>query len=181
MALSGPVSIRLPGVSSLLDKLDGQKAKFLSVPANVRAALDKLARVTMLASKSHSITVEESSELQQVKNNLERLQAEWDTSATRYAQLDSLRQKQSSLSGDVIAMASQLVLSAGYVIKNADRSVAAVDSIARKHLTADQLATLRIQTSGSSSGGSGVTLSAVAAFLAIVAFFRGFGGARSWR
>jgi MYXO-CTERM domain-containing protein len=52
---------------------------------------------------------------------------------------------------DGVTIASQLAMSAGYVIKNADTNIAAVDKLAEKYLTAAQRAELGAQTTGASS------------------------------
>jgi hypothetical protein len=151
--LSNTLSINIPGVSTVLNKLDGMRAKFLAVPANTRMALDKLSRIrrTMNRTDGAGVTVAQNEEALKIENGLKRVQLEWNTSAERFSMLDGLRRDQKALSMDGVTIASQLAMSAGYVIKNADTNIAAVDKLAEKYLTAAQRAELGAQTTGASS------------------------------
>lgn len=151
--LADTLPIRIPGVSDALNKLDGMRAKFLAIPANTRMALDKLARIrrTMNRTDGQGVTVAQNEEAQKIENALKRVQLEWNTAAERFSMLDNLRRNQTALSMDGVTIAAQLVVSAGYVIKNADKSIAAVDTLASKYLTADQRSQLGVQTAGTSS------------------------------
>lgn len=156
------VSLPVPTglVQPLLDKLDALKGKFLAVPANVRAALDKLARVRMAINSQGAIPAEINNAAQAVENNLKRVQTEWNQAAERFTQLDDMRRTQSLLNLDGAQLASSLALSAGYVLKNADSSIAAVDALANKYLSADQQQSLNV----ASAGVSGISLP----FLAVI-------------
>lgn len=166
--LSDSVSLKVPAVAGVMDKLDAMKAKFLAVPANVRAALDKLSRIRRLINQTNMpVPPREINEAAQVvENNLKRVQLEWNTSAERFTMLDNLRREQKAITMDGLTIASQLLTSAGYVMKNADKNIAAVDALANKYLTAEQRAQLGTLTTG--SGGMSVptlALLGVGAFL----------------
>lgn len=166
--LSGSFSLQIPGVSSLMDKLDGMKANFLAIPANVRMALDRLARVRMAVSNKGPVTVEFQNASQVVENNLTTTQLQWQTAADAFSQLDSLRQTHSlSVGSDTISLAATLVGSVTSVERNANNNIAAVESLARKYLTADELARLNQTTYGAPSAGGfgGVNGVVIAGFL----------------
>lgn len=155
--LSDVLPINIPGVSNALNQIDAMRAKFLAIPANTRLALDKLARVRIAMNRTDArgVTVEQNEAAQAIENNLKRVQLEWNTAAERFSQLDYLRREQKALSMDALMIASQLLTSAGYVIKNADKSIAAVDALAQKYLSPEQLAQINVATVG--SGGIGMT------------------------
>lgn len=154
------VSIPIPSslLSGVLGKLDALKDKFLAVPANTRAALDKLARIRMTINASGSVPADVNTGAMLVENNLKRVQSEWQTSADRFAQLDNARRSGGVLSMDTLTIASSLVISAGYVLKNADSSIAAVDGFASKYLSPEQRDKLDISTTGTVAGISPVVL-----------------------
>lgn len=168
--LAGTLSLNIPGVKSALDKLDAQKAKFLSVPANVRAALDRLGRIRVIVPKNGPVTVEFQEASQIVEQNLKQTQIQWETAAERFSMLDTMRRTGSgSVSADTILLASQLLTSVGYVIKNADSNIAAVERLADKYLTAEQRNQLSIQTTGVKRG---VSMPLVLGIVAAAYFLR---------
>lgn len=148
--LADTLSVRIPGVSGVLDKLDAMRAKFLAVPANTRLALDKLARVRRMMNRTDTapVTAAANEKAQAVENNLKRVQTEWNVAAERFSTLDALRKGQKTLTLDSVTMASQLAVSAGYVIKNSDKSIAAVDALANEYLTEAQRAEIGTATTG---------------------------------
>ena len=148
--VSVPVPIGL--VQPLLDKLDGLKAKFLAVPANARAALDRLARIRVEINRQGTVPVEINQAAMAVENNLKRVQSEWQTAAERFTMLDEMRRSNQLLTMDGLQLASSLVLSAGCVLANSDKSIRAVDDFARKYLTPEQQNTLNTQTAGVGGG-----------------------------
>lgn len=148
--LSGEISLAIPGVKSIMQKVDAQKAAFLAVPANLRAALDRLGRIRIQVSRNAPVTVEFQEVSQIVEQNLKMTQMQWDTAAERASSLDVLRQtKGLSVSLDTVTIASQLFTSAGYVIANTKKNVAAVEKLGEKYLTAEQRAQLNLATRGS--------------------------------
>lgn len=168
------VSIPVPTalIQPVLDRLDALKAKFLAVPANVRASLDKLARVRVAINASGNVPVEVNTAAMQVETNLKRVQTEWQQAAERFTQLDDMRRVQSLLNLDGVQLASSLALSAGYVLKNADASIRAVDDLAAKYLTQEQRTNLNVTTAGV-VGGFSVGYLALAAGLYFAFFRRG--------
>lgn len=164
------LSLPIPMVSGLLDKLDKMKGDFLAIPANVRAAKDKLARVRRVMNRNNAVTVEANEAALVVERGLARVQVEWDTAAQRFSMLDNARRDGTALSADGITIASQLVTSAAYVIKNANANIAAVDALAAKYLTPEERAQLQVATVGVPSGVFGMSLP-VALALGIGALF----------
>lgn len=150
----------IPGVRNVMDKLDAQKEKFLAIPSNVRAALDKLGRIRLLVGKNGPVTVEFQNVSVIVEQNLKQTQIQWETSAERFSELDTLRKTGGvSVSGDTILLASQLLTSVGYVVKNANNNIAAVDKLGAKYLTTEQQKQLSLNTVGVS--GSSIPLLAL--------------------
>lgn len=145
-----PVPTKL--IQPVLDKLDALKAKFLAVPANTRAALDKLARVRTQINRTPNVPSSINASALQVENNLKRVQQEWQVSADSFSMLDNLRRTGSVFTMDSLQLASSLGLSAAFVLKNADASVAAVDQLAAKYLTPEQQRDLDVSTVGVAGG-----------------------------
>lgn len=155
-------------VRPVLDKLDALKSKFLAVPANVRASLDKLTRVRMEINKLGNVPPEVNQSAQLIENNLKRVQQEWQNAADRFTQLDDMRRVQSLLTWDGVQLASSLALSATYVLKNADSSMRAVNDLAAKYLSAEQQRTIDVATVGVPTG---MSLGTVALIGAAIFFF----------
>lgn len=167
--LSGAISLSIPGVKSAMDKIDAFKSRFLAVPANVRMALDTLARVRMLVTRTAPETVAFHTAAINVQNNLESTQRQWSLAAERFSELDKLRQQQSSVSLDTVLLASQLLSSVSSVLSRSDVNIRAVDDLAKQYLTPEQRAQVQMQTVGtpaSTEMGIGtVAMIGIAAFL----------------
>lgn len=173
MALSGAFPINLPGISNVMDKLDKLKGDFLAVPANTRAALDKLARIRMTINKTGSVPIALNEAAQQIEGTLKRVQMEWNTSAERFTMLDDLRRNQKAISLDGLTIAGQLATSAVYVIKNSANACKAVDTLAANFLTPEQQKQLGVETTGVAPSTVGAVAAGVSipVVLGVLAFF----------
>jgi len=162
--------LKLPArlTRNVLARVDSHKTEFLAVPANIRAAQDRLARVLLEINKGPTLPVVNATGAR-IGNELQRVRVEWDIAAERYTRLDALRRDGGTVTADGATLAGQLAVSAGYVVRNASKSRAAVDTFARQNLTAEQLARLDVASVGIAGGVSGV-LAAAVVIGAVVAF-----------
>jgi len=160
--LIGEIPAGIPFVSKALDSLDALKVKFLAVPANARAALEKLARIRTEVNKGGNVPADWNTSAMAVENNLKKVQTEWGKSASTFSTLDSMRAAGGSiLTTDGLLLAAQLTKSATFVINNADASARAVDNLAARYLTPEQRTQLNISTVGTNGiGGSALFLAA---------------------
>lgn len=156
LGLSLPVNI-IPGASSLLAKVDGLKASFMSVPARVNTALDKLTIVRQAMARNGAPPSAQSDALT-VEQHLRQVQSEWAASATDYQKLNTTGL---SLSVDTLTTATRLLASAGYVLSNMDSLQASVDALAAKYLTAQQRQQVNAQYAGTIGGLSLGTLALI--------------------
>lgn len=169
MAISLSLDLaRIPGASTLLAKLDSYKASFLSVPANVNAALDKLALVRAAMTRNNA-PPSALADAQTVDAHLRQVQTEWNVAAATYQQIDSARQS-GHVSLDLITSAGTLVASVGYVLANQRTLMSSVDSLAAKYLTAAQRQQLAV--AGLGSGGLSFTTYALLGALAYLVVSR---------
>lgn len=137
MALGLSLSLNMiPGVSGLLAKLDGLKASFLAVPANVNAALDKLALVRQAMAQNGAPPSAQSDALT-VEQHLNQIKSEWSVAAASEQQIANAR-NHGGLSLDNITAAGTLVTSMAYVLSNMNSLQASVDNLAAKYLTPAQ-------------------------------------------
>jgi hypothetical protein len=142
MALAG-ISLSLdsiPGLSSLLGKLDSLKADFLAVPAAVNAALDRLALVRQ-AMVANSAPPSAQSDALGVEQHLRQVLSEWSVAATSLQNLDAAR-RAGSLSLDTVINAGHLLTSFTYVRNNTKTLMSSVDALASRYLTPAQVASL---------------------------------------
>lgn len=154
LGLSIPLQA-IPGVGSLLAKLDGYKAQFLAVPDRVNKALDRLSVVRQVMAQNNAPPSAQSDALK-VEQTLKRVQGEWGASA---AQLQQLQTAGANVSLDTITTAGHLVSSMTYVLSNMKTLESSVDALAAKYLTTAQQ--LQVNTFTPSSG-AGLSMTTVA-------------------
>lgn len=162
----------LPIPQKLMDQLDGMKAKFLAVPMQMRMALERLGKLRVILNRGAAVPPAVNAECQTVEQRLKRVQAEWQSSADAFASIDRMRAGGATLlTTEGILLAANLAKSASYVIKNADASSAAVETLAFKYLTQAQRDELGVRGSGTASpleflgSGVGLAIGALGVFL----------------
>lgn len=135
MALGLSLSLgSLPGVGSLLSKLDSYKAAYLAVPNRVNQALDKLVLVQQ-AMASNGAPPSAQSDALTTKQHLQQVQSEWQASAGDFSKLQNLG---GSIGLDTITTAGKLLSSVTYVLGNMNTLESSVDALASKYLTKNQ-------------------------------------------
>lgn len=153
MALGQSFSINvIPGVSTVLQKLDGLKASFMDVPNRANAALDKLALVRTAMARNNAPPSAQSDALV-VKQHIDQVKSEWAASVNDFAKLQTTG---INLSLDTITTATHLLTSATYVLSNMKTLESSVDTLASKYLTAQQR-----QAINAAGGGAGAGLGSI--------------------
>lgn len=148
MALGLSLSLgSLPGVSSLLAKVDSYKAAFLAVPERVNKALDKLAFVRQAMAQNNAPPSAQSDALN-VKQHLDQVKSEWTVASSAFAKLQGAG---ANLSLDTVVTAGHLLTSISYVLGNTSSLEDSVNNLAAKYLTPTQQQQL---TRGGGLGGA---------------------------
>jgi len=151
MALGLSLSLdSIPGVSSLLSKLDSYKAQFLGVPDRVNKALDKLAYVRQAMAQNHAPPSAQSDALN-VQQHLQQVKSEWDVAAKSFS---ALQASGAHVSLDTITTAGNLITSVTYVLGNTNSLESSVNNLAAKYLNQNQQQTLSSMTGGGVSLGT---------------------------
>lgn len=150
MALGLSLSLdSIPGVSSLIQKVEQQKAAFLSVPDRVNKALDKIGAVRQAMAANNAPPSAQSDALQ-VQQHLQQVKNEWNVSA---GSLQTLQTQGLHLSLDTLTTATHLITSMSYVLGNTSSLETSVNNLAAKYLSSAQQRAL---------GGGGVSLATLA-------------------
>ena len=157
LGLSIPLDA-IPGVGSLLSKLDSYKAQFLAVPDRVNKALDRLSVVRQVMAQNNAPPSAQSDAMA-VEQTLRKIQGEWSASASQFQQL---QQGGVSVSLDTVLQAGHLLSSVTYVISHMKTLESSVDALASKYLTTAQRQQLDTYTPSPSGGMSAGTLALVA-------------------
>lgn len=153
LGLSIPLTA-IPGVGSLLSKLDSYKAQFLAVPDRVNKSLDRLSILRRVMAQNNAPPSAQSDALQ-VEQTLRRVQSEWSAAAT---ELQTLQSSGLNVSLDTVTRAGHLLSSVTYVLSNIKTIESKVDALATKYLTADQQKALNTYTPSVGGGMSLTTL-----------------------
>ena len=156
LGLSIPLDA-IPGVGSLLAKLDSYKAAFLAVPDRANKALDRLTLVRHTMAANNAPPSAQSDALG-VEQTIKRVQTEWSAAASELSQLQA---GGVHISLDTITTAGHLLSSVTFVLSNMKTLESSVDALASKYLTADQQRQLNAYTP-SSAGTSPLVWLAVA-------------------
>lgn len=147
MALGLSLSIdSIPGVSSLLQKVDSLKATFLGIPDRVNKAADKLTYVRAAMARNGAPPSAQSDALT-VQQHLDQVKQEWGVAA---GALNTIQTQGLHVSLDTLATATNLITSMSYVLGNTSTLESAVNALASKYLTPQQQ-----QQLGGGAGGLG--------------------------
>jgi hypothetical protein len=137
MALGLSISLTsIPGVSTLLQKVDSYKATFLGVPDRVNRAMDKLAYVRS-AMTANGAPPSAQSDALAVQQHLQQVKDEWGVAASS---LNTLQTQGLSISLDTLAIATNLITSMTYVLGNTASLESSVNALAAKYLSPQQQA-----------------------------------------
>lgn len=153
LGLSLPLDL-IPGIGSVLSKLDNLKSDYLAIPARVNHALDALSLVQNAMVQQSAPPSEQSAALQ-LRTHLQSIQSEWSASAAAWQKLDSERAS-GSLGLDSVGTAVSLAANGAAVIANMGSIESSVTTLSKKYLNASQQQQVASVAYG--LGGSGSTL-----------------------